>query len=83
MPTPQEDYRTIQLNHGQTVIIDATDYEWLSRYKWFASKRTSPSCKVTYYAVRKISKKSLVNPGKTVYMHRPQYTCNTTRKGGE
>jgi hypothetical protein len=36
MPTPSKDYRTIPLTQGQVAIVDADDFEWLSRFNWSA-----------------------------------------------
>ncbi|UCD53087.1 MAG: HNH endonuclease [Phycisphaerales bacterium] len=34
---PNDEIRYIPLTRGKYAIVDATDYEWLSRYKWFAN----------------------------------------------
>lgn len=54
-----DNVRQIALGHGRFAIVDAADYEWLSRYKWCASNKQG-----TIYAIRRTKK------GKTVYMHR-------------
>jgi hypothetical protein len=43
-------YQVIPLTRGQEALVDAADYEWLMRWKWFAvySKITR-----TFYAVRR------------------------------
>lgn len=41
MPTPQEDYRTIPLSRGLFAIVDAEDFEWLKKWKWYADKSGS------------------------------------------
>lgn len=59
MPTPHEDYRTIELTQGQVALVDAIDYAWLMQYKWSAwwSK-----CNQSFYAI------SGTHP--SYYMHR-------------
>jgi hypothetical protein len=56
---PSEDVRLIPLTRGQYAIVDATDYEWLSKYKWFATC----SRRGRYYAGRGVG-------GRILYMHR-------------
>ncbi len=50
----------IPLTRGLHVLVDAADYEWLSRYKWHA---THPTCAGTIYACRR-------DGPRTVLMHR-------------
>jgi len=51
MPTPlSELYREIPLTQGQVTVVDATDYEWLTQWKWFAIRNTGGA----YYAQRNI-----------------------------
>ncbi len=50
--------RRIPLGHGLFAVVDAEDYEWLSKYKWHAQRRGR---KVYAISVKK---------GKVVYMHR-------------
>jgi hypothetical protein len=59
-----KDYKEIPLTKGQVAIVDAADYEWLSKFKWYATKSTGTS----YYATRI----EYVGKGKskTYYMHR-------------
>ncbi len=53
--TPEGDIKSIPLgNSGLHVYVDAADYEWLSRYKWFATSG---------YAARR-------EGGRTIFMHR-------------
>ena len=33
-PSPDDGFRQIPLTRGQFAIVDAADYEWLSRYRW-------------------------------------------------
>ena len=53
---PADTVRRIPMAHGQFVLVDAADYEWLRKYKW--SPRGSGR-----YAARREN-------GKTIYMHR-------------
>ncbi len=53
---PAETVKRIPLAHGGFVLVDAADFEWLSRYKW------SPKGSGRYAARRE--------KGKTIYMHR-------------
>ncbi len=53
-----EDFRLIPLTQDQFAIVDAEDYGWLSRYKWFAVKNRE-----TFYAQR-------FGDGTIVGMHR-------------
>ena len=53
-----EDIRYIPLTQGKFAIVDAEDYNWLSRYDWFATKSRQ-----TYYAHR-------YSNGKIISMHR-------------
>ncbi len=53
-----EGYGLIPLTQGKFAIVDAEDYDWLVRYKWYATK-----AKNTFYACR-------VEGGKTIKMHR-------------
>jgi hypothetical protein len=57
-PKPDGEVRRIPLGHGLFAIVDAADYEGLSKYKWFAVWRGR-----RVYAVCHIK-------GKTVSMHR-------------
>ncbi len=54
---PSQDIRYIALTKGKFAIVDAADYEWLSKYKWHL---VAPG---KLYAGRKEN-------GKTIYMHR-------------
>jgi len=61
LPTPEPqsgDIRFIPLTQGKFAIVDAADYEWLSKYNWLAM--TSDN---TTYAFRKEN-------GKVILMHR-------------
>lgn len=42
--------KTIPLTQGKVAIVDTSDYEWLNRFKWYATKGHQ-----TYYAVRNIT----------------------------
>lgn len=49
MTSPTELYREIPLTQGQVALVDASDYEWLMQWKWFALwNKTSRS----FYAAR-------------------------------
>ena len=50
----------IPLTRGLHVLVDAEDYEWLSKYKWYATKPTSSG---RVYAARG-------NSGAKIFMHR-------------
>lgn len=52
---PPGDIKRIPLGHGQYVLVDAADYEWLNQWKWTVYGHG--------YAVRQ-------EKGKTIYMHR-------------
>jgi len=52
---PEETVRRIAMSGGQFVLVDAADYEWLSRYTW--------SCNDSGYALRR-------EKGKKILMHR-------------
>jgi len=57
---PSDDVRYIPLTKGKFAIVDAADYEWLSKYKWYAQESKQAR---TCYAVR--------NSGRqTILMHR-------------
>ena len=57
-------YSTILLTQGKVAIIDAEDYEWLSQWKWCATKDKAD----LYYAMRTI--KRAAGRRTTVSMHR-------------
>lgn len=65
MPTPEKEYRTIPLTQNQVAIVDACDFEWLSRYKWFA--RWAKNTK-SFYAAR--TTPHFQGKQSTVFMHR-------------
>jgi HNH endonuclease len=51
-PSPEEiagGYRRIALTQGQFTTIDATDFEWLSQWNWFASWDPCAKC---FYVTR-------------------------------
>jgi hypothetical protein len=52
---PQDTIRRIAMAGGQSVLVDAADYEWLNRHTWF--------CIAPGYAARH-------EKGKTIFMHR-------------
>lgn len=51
MNTPDPSYREIPLTQGQVAIVDATDYEWLMRWKWTAHCDRTKN-KSRFYAIR-------------------------------
>jgi hypothetical protein len=63
---PQSEYCTIPLTKNQVAIVDAADYEWLSRFSWYATwcERSR-----NFYAVRSASRKQ-VGGRHQIYMHR-------------
>ncbi len=52
---PKGQVKRIPLSHGQYALVDASDYEWLSQYKWYAG--------ADGYAIR-------TEKGKRIFMHR-------------
>ncbi len=59
-PPPNDDVRYVPLTKGKFAIVDAADYEWLSKYKWYAQARRDGK---GYYAVRSRGRH-------TIMMHR-------------
>lgn len=63
-------YRLIALTQGKVALVDATDYEWLTQWKWCARKSRDDNgqCKDDYYALRN----SELVDGKRhiIFMHR-------------
>jgi hypothetical protein len=57
--TPTPEYRTISLTRGLVALVDAADYEWLTRHKWYAVHCWADK----FYAGRR-------NCGTKLYMHR-------------
>lgn len=62
---PMAEYRTIPLSKNQIAIVDAMDYEWLSRWKWLAAWAPTTG---TFYAQR--SAPPVNGSRRTVIMHR-------------
>ncbi|MCK5016913.1 MAG: hypothetical protein KAS32_07555 [Candidatus Peribacteraceae bacterium] len=55
--------KEISLTQNKATIVDDYNYQWLSKYKWYAKKD-----KYTYYAVRNSNKKGCEQ--KLIFMHR-------------
>lgn len=55
----------IELTQGQVALVDATDYFWLNKYKWYAQYN---SCTYSYYAAKQ--KRKLNGKQIAQYMHR-------------
>jgi len=53
--------REIQLTQGMVAVVDAADYDWLSKYKWYAHKS-----KGGYYAETRIGPR---HENKKIRMH--------------
>jgi len=58
--------RTIQLTRGLVAIVDDEDFEWISKFRWYASAPSKSGC---VYAVRTARVPGLKNP-RTFKMHR-------------
>jgi len=58
MPIAPNAPRYIQLTQGKQTLVDASDYEWLNRYKWFAHKggKGSKSGYIAERLIRPISR---------------------------
>ncbi len=56
---PSPDIKYIPLNHERFAIVDAADYEWLSKWRWFAKGGSGG----LYYACR-------AEHGRLIMMHR-------------
>jgi hypothetical protein len=68
MPTPPESlYREISLTRGQVAIVDATDYEWLAQWKWYAAWHPKRGL---YYAQRIGERSNGKQPRSFFSMHR-------------
>jgi len=65
-PSLEQSYREIPLTQGQIAIVDASDYECLSQWKWFAKWDDHTQ---SYYACRKALRVS-GRPCMMVMMHR-------------
>lgn len=69
--------KEITLTQGKVALVDDSDYEYLSQWKWHT---VIPKTKHTFYAARKTSIKNLINSKrKQVLMHR-EILCLTDRK---
>lgn len=56
--------KEIRLTRGKVAVVDDEDYEFLSRYKWFAVKSKKGN---TYYAIRRFQQNG---KDKSMLMHR-------------
>jgi hypothetical protein len=56
--------RRIPLTQGKAAIVDAADYEALSKFKWYAHKGTT-----TFYARRSSPRDPVTGRRKTIKMH--------------
>lgn len=64
---------TIPLTQNLRATVDITDYEELSKHKWFAKKTTAKSYPYgSYYAAKS---KRVDGKMKTIYMHREITNC--------
>ena len=50
---PNDEIRYIALTQGRFAIVDAADYEWLNRYKWYVSKGHADKCYAMCHAGRR------------------------------
>jgi hypothetical protein len=55
-PPPNDQIRYIALTRARFAIVDAADYEWLSRYKWYAGSGSSGAA----YACRTTRQRRLI-----------------------
>ena len=62
--TPPAGCSLIPLTQGKVALVDDEDFEWLSKFKWYAAKARN-----TYYAKRKVPSDKK-GKQKTIFMHR-------------
>jgi hypothetical protein len=55
--------KQIQLTQGKVALVDDEDFEWLSKWKWYACSKNNDRNVVKWYARR-------LEGRKHVYMHR-------------
>lgn len=69
--------KEIPLTLGKAALVDDSDYEWLSQWKWSAAKRKMKSV-TTYYAAR-----CVWNKGRNdiILMHRLILGCSDGQRG--
>lgn len=66
-----QSYRIVPLTQGLNAIVDTQDFEWLSRWNWYAQPKDNP---IKFYAARKPR-------SGIVYMHRVLLSCKPTDYG--
>lgn len=67
-------YRLIPLTQGQNAIVDAEDFEWLSKWNWIAKW---DECSKTFYATRRKTVDDKTHPS----MHRVILRCGKGEEG--
>ena len=69
-------YRLIPLTQGQNAIVDALDFEWLSKYNWYAQWC---ECTQSFYARRHLPTTNEKRP--ILPMHREILGCSPAEEG--
>jgi len=64
--------KEIKLPHGFVTKIDAADFDWLNRFKWYARKSGGNNGR---YVVRNVRVPGSRNKWKTIRMHRLIMNC--------
>ena len=70
--TPQHDGRLLRIRDGRFTIVDKEDYDYLSKYKWYALKSAASE----YIVTRKIKN----GRAKVIRMHRLVTNCPPSLK---